>query len=146
MSDSIYSEALAPFSQEFIDQFYLEVDAPTWEELQEELMSYSEANSGPNNPMFGWSHSGETKKQISKKLKGYKWSKERNKKISDSHKGIPLSNEHKEKIKHALNNPEIKEKYSKSTLGTKFWNNGRENKRSKTCPGEGWALGRVKTW
>lgn len=146
MPDSIYSEFVATHSQEFIDKFYLEIDSPTWEELQDELISYSEANTGPNNPMFGWSHYDETKKQISEKLKGYKWSEERNKKISDSHKGIPLSSAHKESIKQSLNNQETKEKLSKANLGSKYWNNGQKNKRSKTCPGNGWVLGRIKTW
>ena len=27
--------------------------------------------------------------------------------------------------------------------GSKWWNNGLENKRSKICPGEDWVLGRL---
>lgn len=36
-----------------------------------------------------------------------------------------------------------KENLSKCMLGMLYWNNGKENKRAKECPGKGWVKGRI---
>lgn len=36
---------------------------------------------------------------------------------------------------------ETKSLLSELSLGTRWWNNGKENKQCKECPGEGWVLG-----
>ncbi len=81
----------------------------------------------------GWKPSEETKKKQSEKLLG-KAKPPR----SDTHK-INLGNS-------------IKKLYEEGKLttippnhsGTKWWNNGKQNKRSKDCPGEKWTLGKLK--
>jgi hypothetical protein len=39
-----------------------------------------------------------------------------------------------------------RERVRAEKLGSKWWNNGKENTQSKTCPGEGWKEGRLVTW
>lgn len=86
-------------------------------------------------------------------------SEETKKKLSESHKGkpgyIPTEEERKlmsERMKGEKNpnfgthlTPERKCFMSKVHSGNVYWNNGIENKRSKSCPGEGWVKGILVT-
>ena len=86
----------------------------------------------------------------------YEHHKEGWKRSSEKNKGKPSWN----KGKHGIYSAETLQKmsemrkgkpfsgdgYKKSCeiiRGSKWWNNGLENKRSKTCPGEDWVLGRL---
>jgi hypothetical protein len=80
-----------------------------------------------------WKYSEETKRKQSEKLLGKSKpprSKSHNKNLSNS----------------------IKKLYQEGKLstippnhaGTKWWNNGKQNKRSKDCPGKEWILGKLK--
>jgi hypothetical protein len=54
-------------------------------------------------------------------------------KIMFSGEGNPFYNK-----KHTQ---EVKDYIGELTRGTKWWNNGKENRQCKKCPGEGWILG-----
>lgn len=81
----------------------------------------------------GWKPSEETKKKQSEKLLGKA--------------KPPRSDTHKTNLGNS-----IKKLYEEGKLttippnhsGTKWWNNGKQNKRSKDCPGEEWILGKLK--
>jgi hypothetical protein len=85
------------------------------------------------NMNLGKKQSEETKNKKSKSLKKYY---ENNKRI--------MKEESIEKIKFTL-----REKYRTGELqnkckGTKWWNNGKETRQCKECPGEGWKLGMLR--
>ena len=79
---------------------------------------------------------------------GWKPSEETKQKQSEANKGkpkAPFSEDHKRKLSEAV---KLQHKEGRSTgypnlSGTKWWNNGEVNKRSKECPGEGFKLGRT---
>lgn len=93
----------------------------------------------------GSRRSEETKKKMSESLKGkylgrVPWNKgkhgiyseDRLKKMSECRKGIKMPRE-------------VIEKSIEITRGSKWWNNGLINKRSKVCPGDDFVLGKL-TW
>jgi len=80
---------------------------------------------------------------------GWKPSAETKQKQSDALKGkpkAPFSDEHKAKISEAVKkqHEEGRSAGYPNLAGTKWWNNGEINKRSKECPGEGFKLGKKK--
>ena len=81
----------------------------------------------------GWKFTEEQKRKISKALKG-------------KSKGV-RSKKHKENLSKAIRSLYDSGKmkgHFPNLSGTKWWNNGVINKRSKECPGTGWVLGRLK--
>jgi hypothetical protein len=67
------------------------------------------------------------------------------------HKNSYFYEEQKSQNRVLLSTPEVRQRMSKSASvpkphkqGTKFWNNGVENRMCKECPGEGWVRGRMK--
>jgi len=111
-------------------------------------------------------HFEETKYKIKEKRKKQIFTKERNEKVSSSLKGRKLTKEHREKISQSTKgriggrlgkstSAETRKKISQSNIGnpcpskgTKWWNNGIKNKRSKGSPGieyvEGFLHQRIK--
>lgn len=105
---------------------------------EETKRKQSQVKTGKNNPNYGKLHTLETRNKISEAQKG-----------EHHHRyGKSLTEEHKRKLSEALkgqNNPNYK-KYGEKhhVYNTKWWNDGYGNcKRSKECPGNGWALGRI---
>lgn len=123
--------------------------------------------------LFGYNHTEQAKEEISRKNKGRIFTKEHREKLSKSNKGKSpwnkgkkCSEEYKKlKSTNKINyynteeGTETKEKISKTlkekgisppkelrgeTKGTKWWNNGKINKRTIECPGEDFILGRIK--
>ena len=103
-------------------------------------------------------HSAETLQKMSEAQKGKHHSTEARKKMSESHKGKHQTQEHCQKISEAMkgeNNPffgkhhteESRKKMSMSLKGfhkgTRWWNNGISNARSRECPGPEWKRGRI---
>lgn len=95
----------------------------------------------------------ETKIKLSKANKGQKsfWkgkklSDEHRRSLSISHIGIQSGENHPMYGKHHSN--DAKKKISETSkgrmVGTYWFNNGIENRRSKECPGENWVRGRLK--
>lgn len=80
----------------------------------------------------GWKRSAEKSKGKPTWNKGKHgvYSAETLRKMSESRKGKPFPGD-------------ASKKSSEITRGSKWWNNGSENKRSKICPGEDWVLGRL---
>lgn len=122
--------------------------------------------------LLGYNHTESSKEKISRKNKGKTVSEETRKKISESKRGKPtwnkgktMSEEYKKlKSKNAIDyyNTErgkkqkeqisniLKEKGIKppdyalgKTKNTKWWNNGKINKRSIECPGDNFIQGRI---
>lgn len=87
----------------------------------------------------GWHHSEQTKEKISKINLGRKLNRviteEQRREISERLKGKnnPNFGKHKTVEERRI----IKE----ANTGLVYWNNGKINKRSKSCPGEGWVKG-----
>lgn len=103
---------------------------------------------GEDNHFHGKNHSPETIKLIRQKtleqfktlghpFQGRKHSEETKKKMSEDRKGNP-------KYSNKLTE-ECKQKIANSKIGRKLWNNGKQQKFSKECPGEGYILGGLKT-
>ena len=104
-------------------------------------------------------HTEKTKEKIREKRKNQILTNERNEKVSKSLKGRNLSEEHKRKISISTKgriggrlgkkaSVETKNKISQSnkgktcpSKGTKWWNNGIKNKRTKDSPGIGYVEG-----
>lgn len=102
----------------------------------------AEALSGENNPFFGKHHSEDTRRKMSESLSceknpffGKHLPTETRQKMSESHKGKRHSEYTRQKMSMSL-----KGFYK----GTRWWNNGISNKRSRECPGEGWTRGRLR--
>lgn len=101
----------------------------------------------------------ECKLKISEAQKGRPNSEEHNRKISEAKKGKkrpPMTKEQKLKISETLkgkgivpwnkgksSSEESKRKMSEARKGRKWWNNGEQNRLSKTCPAAGWKRGRM---
>lgn len=73
----------------------------------------------------------EWKANISKSLKGRHLSEENKRRVSTTLSGRILPEEHRKHIGEAQR-------------GLRWWNDGKVNKKSAVCPGEGWIAGRVK--
>ena len=94
-------------------------------------------------------------KHIGRKCSEQTKQKIREKAIGRKYKPYFISSEERERRRQcAIKNPsfgkchytqEEKEKMSKNRTGSVYWNNGVINKRSKTCPGEGWIRGILVT-
>jgi hypothetical protein len=83
----------------------------------------------------GRSLSKETKEKISRKHKGKKFTEEHRKKLSESAKKRKASKETRNKmskVSMGKNNP---------SYGKRWWNNGKENKLCRECPGDRFILG-----
>lgn len=90
-------------------------------------------------------------KHIGRKCSEQTKQKIREKAIGRKYKPYFISSEERERRRQcAIKNPsfgkrhhtqEEKEKMSKNRTGSVYWNNGVINKRSKTCPGDGWVRG-----
>jgi len=109
---------------------------------------------GENAPMFGKSHSEETKRKMSEIRKGVKHTKNHRENISKALMGKSRPEEVKQKVSNTrkMRNIGIGKKHSEKTKikmseigkGMVFWNNGKINKKSKECPGNDWKRGRLK--
>lgn len=97
----------------------------TSEETRKKL---SEINKGKNNPMYGKKISDKVRKLTSERFKSIERTEEWRKKISEALKGRTYSKE-------------TKDRWSKTRKGRKWWNNGKIQTQSETCPGEGWVSG-----
>ena len=122
--------------------------------------------------LLGYNHTEETKQKISIKNKGRIFSEEHKKKISEGKKGKPSWNKgktfgeeykktksqntiqfynteagkkQKEQISKTLKEKGIKppEHSLGNTRNTRWWNDGKINKRSIECPGDNFVLGRI---
>lgn len=87
-----------------------------------EIMKEQKINCGENHPLYGKSHSEETKRKQSEAMRGK----------YDGEKHPHYGKKHSE---------ETKIKQSKSGKDKVWWNNGTTNTRSVKCPGKGWVLG-----
>jgi group I intron endonuclease len=141
--------------ENFIYGVIEECDIPTL--TQKEIFYITEYNTfkcGYNSTLggdgkSGWNHNAETKEKIRKSNIGKIRSEEIRKKLSEAHKGqIPW-------ISGKNHTPETREKMKQSHLrnsisnhnthkSSKWWNNGKINKRSVECPGDEWKCGRLK--
>lgn len=92
------------------------------ENIKKHIIEHPGCRSGKNNPMYGKSHSIETKKKIGQKSKGRNlwWTEKRRKEKSESLKGCKnpnygkhLSEETKQKLRDANKRPEYLEKMKK---------------------------------
>ena len=130
MSDIIYwnTESLA----KALDLKEWEQIEFTKEEIEWAKKHCSSSFPGEKNPFFGKKHSEESRVKMKQ----------------------PRSEEAKKNIGKAssmrFSNQEFKDKMilnlikgGKKNKGKYFWNNGSINKRSYTCPGEGWIRGRI---
>jgi hypothetical protein len=104
---------------------------------------------GENNPFYGKAHSEETKDLLREKTTetwknqphpwiGRKHSEETKAKFRENNKGENNPNFRNKQSE------ETKEKVRLAKVGKKLWNNGKQQKFSKECPGEGWILGGLK--
>lgn len=70
-----------------------------------------------------------------------------NKPVWSSENRPPMAEETKQRISKKLKgrqfNEDTIEKKRKASTGLLFWNNGKEQTRSRICPGEGWIRGRI---
>lgn len=91
-----------------------------------------------NNPMYGKKHSNSTRKKISEKHTGRIASDSARKAMSLSQRKRWTEEEREKRSK------EYKARGYKppSSKGMLWWNNGKEVKRSKECPGPEWVRGR----
>jgi hypothetical protein len=139
-------------------QFYIEKSKETvlsWDEDYRNSVNKSKSMPGDKNPMYGKDRSGEKNPRYGVKVKGTETAK----KIGDSNRGKTRSDEVKQKRskktkmmweagvfdkRKKLSKDQIKN-WTQSSVGTKWWNNGTECKRSKESPGVKWVLGRIKT-
>ena len=107
---------------------------------EESKKKLSEAHKGK---LFSEEH----KKKLSETHKGHLVSEETKKKIGAAKKGKQLSEEHKNKISEAKKgkqfSAETRNKMSEANKGTRWFNNGKINKRAKECP-KGLVPGRLK--
>ena len=92
---------------------------------EEHKKKLSEASKGEKNPMYGKHFSEESKKKMSEAKKGKKLSEETKKKLSEAHKMSGSA------------------KGNTNVRGTRWFNNGKINIRSKECP-SGFVPGRIK--
>ncbi len=95
---------------------------------------------GEGNP--GRKMSEETKNKIRKANVGYKPSPEALMNMSKSRKGKPWTEMQRVKIMQGLKNVRQDGKFNPN-WGKRWWNNGIKSVMSKTCPGEGYTLGRL---
>lgn len=86
---------------------------------------------------IGKPQSEETKAKISKALKGRQLSREACLKLCYAQRARIFS----ENFETSL---ETRQKMSEIVSGTKWWNNGTENKHCRDWPGEGWVPGRFR--
>jgi len=91
--------------------------------------------------------SGETRHRISETLKGKSPSQETRRKLSKAGRGRICSEETRRKLSEAKQgitfSEESRRKMSESKRGFKWWNNGKEAKCQKECPGPEWKRGRI---
>jgi len=95
-------------------------------------------------------YSPEVRKRIgrnSKSLTGKPKTEEHRRNISKGRTGIKFSDSHRANIKASRKNQiyteEHRNRIGESSKGTKWWNNGERNSRSKECPGSEWKPGRL---
>lgn len=104
---------------------------------------------GEGNPFYGKHHTEETRELLRQRTTeiwkkqphpwiGKKHSEETKEKFRQNNKGERNPNYGKSP------SPEARKKLSESKIGRKLWNNGKEQKFSRECPGEGWTLGAIK--
>jgi hypothetical protein len=95
----------------------------------------------------------EWKKRISESNKGKSLSEEHKRKISQTLKGRPLSDETKQKMSATRKGKEKTQKeieqlnaarLKRKITGSRWWNDGQNEKQSVECPGDKWVLGRCK--
>lgn len=104
----------------------------------------SENMKGTGNSFYGKTHSEETIDKMKQKraLQKIIHTEESNIKRSLATKGIPKSNE--TKIKMSKNHGKYWKGKKPWNCGTFWWNDGKSNKMSKECPGDGWVRGIIK--
>jgi len=101
------------------------------------------------NAIIGWTHgwkyiNEEVKNGLRKHgMAGHIWTNEQRKTMSKSRKGKYTGDDHYfSKMTKEERKTFVKEKFKSFT--SKWWNNGVEQKRSDTCPGEGWTHGQLQ--
>jgi len=92
--------------------------------------------------------SAEHKKKLSDAFRGRKHSDETRQKISDANRGRKHSDETKRKIsesKRGMKQSEETKKKRRLSMSSLLWfNNGKQNVRTKECPGPEWKRGMMK--
>ena len=137
-----------------LQEYYKVVENPHFvnKSYQTSTKFYYRPSHGENAPMFGKTHSEETKRKMSEMRKGVKHTKNHRENISKSLMGKSRPEEVKQKVSNTrkMRNIGIGKKHSEKTKrkmseigkGMVFWNNGKINKKSKECPGNDWKRGR----
>lgn len=116
---------------------------------------------GEQHPLYGVGHNDSSRKKMSLSHKGKKLTAATREKMSISRRGDKnpmygiggmLGKKHTDATKlkmsesskgRAPHSEDILLKISEKNSEYKWWSNGVENKRSKTCPGDGWSRGRL---
>lgn len=90
-------------------------------QTEETRQKIKEAKTGEKNSFYGKKHTKEVREKMSEKSAG--------------NKNAFYGKTHSE---------ETKKKQAEAKIGRKCWNNGKVNKMSKECPGDGWVRGKLK--
>lgn len=122
-----------------------------WDDHQRESVSSKKSNKGATNGMFGTDRSGTNNPRY-----GQVVSESTRSKISKANKGKIRTDSYKQeqakrvkqmwddgKFANRSQNQDLT-KFTQSTIGTFWWTDGIQNKRSTICPGSHWTKGRSR--
>ena len=107
---------------------------PQWDETDLVHTGLQGTNLGEKNPMYGKTHTEESKMLMRELKQGY----------TPHNTGKKLSEHHRKSISESLTGLEYdRHPCGKALGGTKWWNNGVSHKRCIESPGDEWVIGRI---